>query len=280
MTYLEKKMLVSVPSGIIPEGNSGLSVRLRSRDEDIPNLLDTYGERLFCFELVGDLLDCKPLIKALRGKRIRVYDSSELVEKAGANIKLLRDTNPVFILHPDADLLTKTNFLTANNFPVQVDPAIVPEREILLQTLDFYFHNRLLNVPIEPFHSSVISQRGGKLRSIWDISWENPINNFFVNDQGFLTLSRRWSVNGFYYGNLKDSWGAITRSEVYQRIISHKKLLFKAQHACVFCHHYVFCEGYFSAIEVDWTCDAWKAVFSKINSEVKKAKMLLNENCR
>jgi len=275
MIQFPRNAIVNIPAGALPDGQNFVSVRLDAGSRDIPNSKKIYGERLLNFEITNGSYNDPFLLESLEGMRVRIHIGNDL-SGIGAHVNNLGEMQPVFVISPDRDAVRKINFLTAFNFPVRIDTSVPPETENSLEkALDFYLHNPLLTVPVEPFHT--LLQTLGKSRgfNLWDIEMERVNVNFFINNSGKITLSSRWNDKGLYYGGIDESWDEIANSETFRILSSFKEMLFQKKSLCIFCSHFHPCEGFFRAVDSEWPCDAWKKVFSILVKEGRKAINLL-----
>jgi len=276
MIQFPHNAIVNIPAGALPDGECLVSVRLDAESKDIPNLKKIYDKRLLNFEIINGSYNDFSMPESLEGMRVRIHIAGSDLSGIGAHVNSLKSIQPLFVVSPDRDAVRKMNFLTAFNFPVRIDTSIPPETEDSLEkALDFYLHNPLLTVPVEPFHTLLQTLSRSQGFNLWDIEMEKVNVNFFISKSGKITLSSRWDDKGLYYGGADDSWDEIINSEAFRTLSFFKKMLFQKQSPCIFCPHFNPCEGFLKAVDPDWPCDAWKKVFSTLRDEVKKAINLL-----
>lgn len=277
VTVFPKNAMVNTPAAQRLEGDCSVSVRI-SPNDDPASLQEFYGKRLFNFEIDAKSVSDLDLIKSLKGCRVRIMNASLGVFVSDDTIKPLRDTQPVFVVKLDDDTLRNINFLSSLNVMVHIDISSPDASEnALMQVLDFYLHNPLLSVPIEPLHSMLRTINRKQGITLWATEHEHLKNNFYVCDSGEITLSKRWNDNKLNYGTIEDSFDDIENSKLYQKLLSFKADLFRNSNPCIFCDHFGPCVGFFKAIEPEKSCEAWKTVFKTLADESDKAKDLLQK---
>ncbi|MFC1924035.1 hypothetical protein ACFLXA_01540 [Chloroflexota bacterium] len=274
MINFPANVIVNIPANLFLPGNCRVSGRVNSGSE-VRALKDFYGGRLYNLEITDLDLDDQDLLESLKGSRVNVLVTRQDLAFIGRNVESIRETLPVFHVFPDEHLLKKVNFLTGLRFPVHIatdHPSTSPDT--LLQALDFYLHSPLLNIPLEPFHTLLITQGKGKGLSLWDIEKERSSLNFYIHENN-ISLSRRWLDRKKYFGELDNTWTAIMNSDLIIELKSLKNTLFKNKAICIFCPHLDLCNGFLKAADIERPCDDWKAVFNIIKDEVNIAADLL-----
>lgn len=267
-------VLVDTPAGRDPSGDCPVSVRVGPGD-DVAELRKRYGARLYNFELGADTPLSPGLLRALKGSRVRIRWSAGTPLESDEVLQGLAGMMPVFEISPDERLLRHVNFFTSLNYVVHVDAsAPIQNEEALLKTVDFYLHNPLLAVPVEPFHDLLRTASRGRGSDLWEIERENVCSNMFLVDSGEVTLSRRWYEKGLCYGSQDDSWEDIVGSELYATLSNFKVELFRRKNECVFCRHLDLCGGFFRAVDPRWPCGAWQRIFGILREEERRAKEL------
>ncbi|MCK5506466.1 MAG: hypothetical protein KAJ10_14990 [Thermodesulfovibrionia bacterium] len=277
MIKFPRQVLVNTPSEIILEGNNPVALRING-NSDFFHMKKIYGKRLFNIEIDADVSNNTALLQSLKGYRVRIHLANSDLSNIGDVINTLKQLHPVFVVNPDNNLTRNINFLTSCNFPVHLNTHIPTAGQDLLENaLDFYLHNHLLSVPIEPFHTLLRTESMGKGFNLWDIEGEKVSTNFFISENGKIALSSRWSKCDLNYGVLDDSWEDISGSKLYNNLSSFQKILFKNQNNCIYCPYLKPCGGFLRAIDPDWPCEDWKKVFAVLHDEVKKTKELLKK---
>jgi len=280
MPVFPKKALVNTPCEIMLEGECSVSVRVNTPDS-VHRIRDYYGRRLFNLEIEGELIKDIHLLRSIESNRVRIIPGSiNLLELDGRLIETLQivKAQPVFEINPDRNLFRNINFLTGINFLAHIDMSKpVQDENSLLQVVDFYLHNPMLATPIEPIHSLLVTMNRERGRILWNTELESVKTNFYVSDQGEVSLSRRWLENGMKYGILDDSYQDFMSSDLFNKLATLKEEMFRSKSPCIFCAHLNICRGFLRVIDPDWPCDIWKKVFGILHDAVREGKDLLNK---
>lgn len=273
MIKFPSNAIVNIPPGSPTEGQNFVSVRLDRKTIDIQNLKNMYGNRLLNFEIINGAYDDSTLLESLEGMRVLIHIRDDL-SGIGAHVNELRLMQPVFVIDPEMDAVRKINFFTAFNFPVRINTSVPPAQDDILEdVLDFYLHNPLLSVPVEPFHTLLLTFGNSREFNLWDIEKEKVNLNYFLGNDGKITLSSRWYEQGLYFGDTDGSWDEIINSKTFRRVTTLENTLFQEESPCIFCSHYHLCRGFFKAIDPEWACGSWKKVFSILVEEMRKARL-------
>jgi hypothetical protein len=269
--------IFNIPAGIDFQMDRSVSVRVGVGD-DILKLREFYGSRLFSFDVDHRSLLDEEFVLKLMGTRVRIHTGYSMLSELGEVVGGLVRMKPVCVVRPDVNLVRTLNFLTSLSIRVHIDSsASVEEQDSLAGALDFYLHNPLLTVPIQPFHSLLCTITRGHGFSLWEIESEKVGTNFYVSDQGEISLSQRWSAKGLNYGTLDDSWDRIISSGLFKRLSSFKRELFSTRSPCIYCAYLDLCAGFFRAIDDEWPCESWQDIFYILRHDFRRAKELLRE---
>lgn len=151
----------------------------------------------------------------------------------------LLDSHPVRVAIP-----VVLGFSKAVKLAVSLDFAVKLEMEqpdqFLLRevesVLDLYLHRRVVNQPIEPFHTLLLSFYRNEPVSLWEITEKDPSILSYVSVDGNETLSSRFV------------------EQFAAELINDKR-------ECCECEFFNQCRGYFKWPRVDYGCDGVKQVF-------------------
>jgi len=269
--------LVTLPARINVQGDSQVAISV-AHEDDFIRAKEKYASRINHLIIEAKSVKDENLMRAISRNRVKVVLNDLNVLESNFEIESLRMVKPIFVVPTNGNMLRSINFLSGLNFPVHIEASeLVHEKDALLQAADFYLHNPLLTVPIEPFHSILGSLIWGRTGILWDTEYERPGRNFFISDKSEISLSRRWNSSGLNFGRLEDPWDAIIESELYKKLLRLKEYIFEERPACVLCAHLRLCAGFFKAIDPNWPCDAWKMVYDMFLATAQKAKSLLKK---
>jgi radical SAM protein with 4Fe4S-binding SPASM domain len=278
MQVFPKQTLVNTPFETMLEGKCSVSVRISTPDH-VPATLDFYGRRLYNVEIEDGSIRDIDLIRAIGPNRIRlILGDINVLEVDGRLIETLQEirAKPAFEILPDGNLFKNINFLTGLGMLVHIDMSKpVQDEKALLRVTDFYLHNPTLSTPIEPIHSLLVLMNRGRGNRLWSTEQERVRTNFYVSNQGEVSLSRRWMERSLKYGSLDDSVDEFMKSGLYSKLASLKAELFRNKSPCIFCRHFDVCNGFLRALDPEWPCDIWQEVFGILKSAVKEGRNLL-----
>jgi len=145
------------------------------------------------------------------------------------------------------------------------------EKEAVLKILDLYLHHSSLDIPIEPFHSILVSRLKRTKLHLWNLHLMFPGGFYYVDDTGVTEEPEKLFKEDYLF--LID-W----KSHEFKRVNnkSHKKNSIKKYFEgipknhpdCVSCEHFHFCFAW-GKYKKD-TCFLWKAILDKLQSSAKE----------
>lgn len=150
------------------------------------------------------------------------------------------------------------------------------EKAVILKILDLYLHHPSLDIPVEPFHSILISKLKKTKLHLWNLHLMFPGGFFYVDDTGMTEEPEKLFNKDYLF--LID-W----KSHEFKRVNgkSHNKnslrkyfeAIPKKHPECISCEHFHFCFSW-GKYKKD-TCFLWKAILDKIQSNAKELKEMI-----
>jgi len=266
---------VSIPEGQWLGGNCLVSVRL-GVDAGPERQQSAYGERLYEFEIHAAQLADHDLLRSLRGSHVCVRASAGLAELTHDTAALMSQAECVFVLPPEGQVARAANILASLGFRVHLDAsAPVVDCSALMAATDYYLFNPVLRTPVQPFHALLEHIAQGRGYTLWDTESESPATDFYLSEDGHVSLARRWHSAARLYGCVGDSWDALVDSPPRRRLLLFRRHLFLEQSPCVFCADLDVCGGYLRALDPIADCSPWRQVFSRLRDEAEQARDLL-----
>jgi hypothetical protein len=148
---------------------------------------------------------------------------------------------------------------------VRLSPSTAWASSALERVVDYYLHSPALAVPIQPFH--VISERlaGEGHTTLWAAFGEVLGTNYTIDRARRVSLGRRWLDRGRAFGTADDPIESYERSALWQHVAGLRHRLLAALGQCATCRHFLYCEGYFAALEPSAPpCAAWRVAFDRL----------------
>jgi hypothetical protein len=268
---------INIPAGMKLRGNCAVAVRI-ANGESISGMKRWYGERIHHYRVSSLSALEGRVLEELRGERVWLKVSADDLPIVAELAGLLRRTNAVIGIEPTRDLVKKINFLAGFDLPVSIDVrADVEDGAALERAVDYYLHNPLLKVPIEPFHSLLGALGFGSRLFLADFGAEQIGRDFYIGEDQSISLSEWWLGAGYSFGSLHHTWVQITESAAFRRIDGLKKDLFLSGSDCAFCPDFSFCGGFFRTADGEYLCEPWKAGFARLREEFQRSRELMRE---
>jgi len=166
------------------------------------------------------------------------------------------------------------------------------EKAVILQILDLYLHHPSLDIPVEPFHSILMSKLKNTKLHLWDLHLMFPGRYFYVDDTGITGGVTPPTCYGVYQkgkvtgdNNKKDylfliDWKNHEFKEVNGKIHNKNSLkkyfeaIPKKHPQCVSCEHFHFCFSW-GKYKKD-TCSLWKEILDKLQGSAREIKQAMS----
>jgi hypothetical protein len=150
-------------------------------------------------------------------------------------------------------LLKAVKLATPLGLPIRILPG-QPTPEVLVElseTLEFYLHETMVEVPVEFFHSLLASACGANSGSIWTIVEEDPAEFLHCDPEGNPRLPR-------------SSGRAGDERSLAAFVETHFERLIEQGAECAACPWSEVCRGYFKWPEPSYSCAQVKPLLSRI----------------
>ena len=134
----------------------------------------------------------------------------------------------------------------------------------LLDLLDLYLFEAGLQVPIEPFHSMLVSLLSRSGRTLWNIWFGWPLDFFFVDGENRVGLCPSWaSDSARCYGQATDSIEKWRTSDAHRQLAAMLDER-KSCSDCESCPIRHLCGGALRAVHPDVDCSIWVEVVERL----------------
>jgi hypothetical protein len=262
--------IINVPAALCDKVAFG-PVVIRSRScEDIVRAYKVLGRRVVGVEL-EKLADDVSLLSALPqglsltlnlrpAEAANVYTSSWLSDRF--SLAVLMDS--------EKGLLEGVKIVTSAQIPVVINLDSFSDDSELNSALDYYLHERHLQVPIEFFHSLFTAQIQGANSSLTDVYPESPEEHLYVDESGAITGSARLAGAGKFFGSVTEDPQIDKDSALYKMLSNPKKSLFLSGSSCASCEAFDVCAGYLRLVDTTFDCAAWLQIFRDIKSKARE----------
>lgn len=182
----------------------------------------------------------------------------------------------------DEELYTQTKITTSLGYPVfldELDTLSQNSDNALQKVMEYFLFTPGLKVRIEPFFSFIRSAlvpldngHKGKMQNLNILYQEIFPRHFYVNQEGMISLSKRWMDKGKSFGLITQDFNEILNSPLANQLRQHEFDLFYHQTECSFCPYYSFCAGYLRRLDNDYNCQPHKKLFAQLKSCIKEMK--------
>ena len=127
--------------------------------------------------------------------------------------------------------------------------------KLILNLLDYYLHNASLDVPIEPFHTILVSKLSHTNQTLWNMNMINP-DQFFYCDETGLSESPESLNNRQYRYKIDYQSKTFLPTDQRSSLLSYFESLPGSRPACLACHHFHICIAW--ALYEKNSCHLWK----------------------
>ena len=174
------------------------------------------------------------------------------------------------LMDVEKGLLEGVRIVTSAQIPVVINLDSLSDDSELISVLDYYLHERHLQVPIEFFHSLFTAQIQGAALSLADVYPESPERHLYVDESGAITGSARLARAGKFFGSVTEDPQIDRESALYKLLINPKKSLFLSGSSCASCEAFDVCAGYLRIVDTSFDCTMWLQMFREIKATAKE----------
>jgi len=258
--------VINVPAALCDSIGFGRVVIRSGNCGDIVEACKALGDRVIGVELERLADDVSALSALPQGLSLtlnlrpseaaNVYTSSWLADRFSLAV----------LMDAEKGLLEGVKIVTSAQIPVVMNLDSLSDDSEVISVLDYYLHDRHLQVPIEFFHSLFTAQIQGTNSSLADVYPESPEQHLYVDESGAITCSARLARAGKFFGSVNAVPQIDQQSALYKLLINLKKSLFLSGSSCVSCEAFDLCTGYLRLIDTSFDCTAWLQIFREIKA--------------
>jgi len=164
------------------------------------------------------------------------------------------------------DLVATVRQAGLSGWPVLLprDSAALWQSPDLLDLLDLYLFEETLQVPIEPFHSMLVSLLSRSGRTLWNMWFGWPLDFFFIDEDHHVSLCASWaSDSNRCYGSATDSVSVWRASEAHDSLAAMLDER-KSCSDCESCPIRHLCGGALRAVHSDVDCSTWVEIVERL----------------
>jgi radical SAM protein with 4Fe4S-binding SPASM domain len=194
------------------------------------------------------------------GPRIRVLISDHQIAEINRNRPHFHVIRPTLILnHCEGSLPRIIQFLASLNLPIEVSPTVFidQDKKTLLDLAERLLFSPFIKIPVQPFFNLLlfaINTQAILPPTLWDTCSESVGQNYFITNDGKITLSKRWSDKNYFFGDISDTIHNVRSSKFFSELKSIKERCLTENSKCYDCGVYSFCSGYLCALDVTYDC--------------------------
>jgi radical SAM protein with 4Fe4S-binding SPASM domain len=212
------------------------------------------------------------------GPRIRVLISDDQIaeiHKIRSQFHIIRPT--LVLNHCKGSLPRIIQFLASFNLPIEVNPAVFidQDKKTLLDLAERLLFSPFIKIPVQPFFNlllSAINTQANLPPTLWDTCSESVGQNYFIINDGKITLSKRWSDKNYFFGDTSDTIHNVRSSKLFSDLKSIKDQCLTENSKCYDCRVYSFCLGYLCALDLTYDCAPFKSLYNFMSSHAQSLK--------
>jgi radical SAM protein with 4Fe4S-binding SPASM domain len=212
------------------------------------------------------------------GPRIRVLISDDQIAEMHKRRSQFHVIRPTLVLNRcEGSLPRIIQFLASFNLPIEVNPTVFidQDKKTLLDLADRLLFSPFVKTPVQPFFNlllSSINSKGNFPLTLWDTCNESPGQNYFITNDGKITLSNRWSDKNHFFGDISDTIHSVRASRLFSELKSIKDRVFSENTKCYKCRVCSFCSGYLCALDSATDCTPFKSLYDFMSSHAQSLK--------
>ncbi len=244
------------------------SVVIRSSNvEDLVNACEALGDRVCGVELHGGGLDVSPLGSLPVGLpllwKLPASNASEIYTHTwmGEHFDL------GVMIDASKGLFGAVRMVTSAGVPVVLGLDGPIDCADLISVLDYYLHSKYLQVPVEFFHSMLVSRVQGADSPLVNIYPESPERILYIDENGNVSASGRFALAKQFFGRFDGRLTLDVESPLYEFLQNPRKALYLGESSCSWCESFDLCGGYLRFVDSSFRCSPFLDVFKIIKEE-------------
>ncbi|MBC2712566.1 MAG: hypothetical protein HGJ94_16740 [Desulfosarcina sp.] len=280
---------VSIPEGLAWDCPSRLQIiRVQSDVVSKADLLDRLAFSLKRSLIAGrtELVLEFPSPSMLRnlckvrwhGPRVRVLVSDDQIGEIHRRRSQFNVIRPTLVLnHCEGSLPRTIQFMASLNLPIEVNPSvfIAQDKKTLIDLAERLLFSPFVKTPIQPFFDLLRSAMDHQITlplTLWDTCHENVGQNYFITNDGKITLSNRWSDKNRFFGDISDTIHDVRSSRFFNELKSTRNTASTENSKCYKCRLYPFCSGYLRALDSNHDCAPFISLYDFMCSHAQSLK--------
>jgi hypothetical protein len=229
----------------------------------------TYGSKINQINFTGSLKEALRIEQ--QGKQIiKIFPDSEreIIRQA----KSLKTKNFIFCPEYPIKKVEHVSLLSSMGFVVDLISVIdCLDTSLTLEILDYYLHSRSLSVPIEPFHTILLSKIQQVKTTLWNMNLMNP--NQFIHSDGVGLSESPGDLAIKEYQFLIDYQGqTLSRTNRKSSLENFYKSLPQNHPDCMACPHFHLCFSW--AVYKKNSCEKWKKILARLQEASREIQAL------
>lgn len=210
--------------------------------------------------------------------RIRVLILDHQISEIHRNRSIFHVIRPTLVLnHCEGSLPRIIQFLASLNLPIEVSPTVFlyQDKNTLLDLAARLLFSPFVKTPVQPFFNLLLSAMNSQvnlLPTLWDTCNESVGQNYFITNDGKITLSSRWSEKGRFFGDISDTIHNVRSSQLFNELKSIKNPGATENSKCYKCRVFPFCLGYLCALDSTHDCSPFKSLYDFMSSHSQSLK--------
>lgn len=212
----------------------------------------------------------------LRSSRIRILISDGQLGEIHRNRVRLSAVCLTLVLDECKGSLPRAiQFLSSLNVPIEVSVSVfmAQNEQSLLDLTNRLLFSPLVKIPVQPFFDLLRSLMNSETPpfTLWDICKENIDQNYYVTDDGKITLAKRWETEDRFFCDISDSITDISSSSLYRELNSIRNGS-SLNRKCSYCLAAKLCSGFLCAMDYEYDCSPFVSLIDFMKSHITMIK--------
>jgi hypothetical protein len=264
---MNEEIVAALPADLVP-GTDFPAIMIRSsRIEALVETCTEAEDRVVGIELLGVPEDLSELARLPLGMPLTWHLPVSAAPQVYTHTWLLEHFDLAVLMSAGPGFFRAAKTVTCAGIPVIIGLDTDSDCSELVSLLDFYLHDRYLQVPMEFFQTMFASRVSGVNVSLAEIYTERPDRMLYVDDRGNVTASSRLAQAGKFFGCLSKELRIDEQSDLYRFLQNPRKSLFLSGSPCAVCASFDLCEGYLRFVDPNFACEGFMPLFETIKRE-------------
>lgn len=264
-----RKFVVSDQDKLLDFPDIQQFILLESQIDEVIRVNRAFGHKINQINFTGSLEDGLKINKR-ENQIVKIFPDSE--REIIRHAKNLKEKNFFFCPEYPIKKVEHVSLISSMGFVADLVHIIDGlDTSLSMEILDFYLHSQSLSIPIEPFHTILLSKIRQSKTTLWNMNLMNP-NLFFYSDGTGLSESPEALTRKEYQFTIDYQNQIFIPTSRKSRLEKFYRALPREHPECLACPHFHLCFSW--AVYNKNSCEKWTKILTLLQDASREIQAL------